>query len=98
MVAEVLKEALSLHPVQLHHAAIPEYSIPVMGDNQGAIKLAKRRFRIKRNHRIDKKHHFILETVQEKNIHIVYVRSGHQFADALTEALELCRSRGTASL
>lgn len=63
---------------------LESYSVTVMEDNQGGIKMANS----KRTGHIDVKHHVVRNAVDEGKVTIVYVETGSQHADVLTKGLE----------
>lgn len=65
------------------------YSIPVVEDNRGAIKLANNPSSSKRTRHVDVKHRVVRDTIQEGEVIIIHVKTEEQHADALTKALDM---------
>jgi Reverse transcriptase (RNA-dependent DNA polymerase) len=59
----------------------------IMGDNQGAIALAKDNKFHSRTKHIDLRYHFIREAVQEKKVKMIYILTADNIADIFTKAL-----------
>ena len=88
--AEIVNETKFLRQVQ--EFILPNlrsYAIPIMEDNQGAIKMANNKHSSRRTRHIDVKHHVVRDAVEEGVVRIVYVRSEDQHADILTKALDM---------
>jgi hypothetical protein len=61
--------------------------LTIMGDNQGAIALAKDNKFYSRTKHIDLHYHFIREAVQEKKAKMIYIPTADNIADIFMKAL-----------
>ena len=80
------KEAIWLRRI-LNDLKIPCESIPLLVDNQSAIKLARNSEFHKRSKHIDVRYHFVRDILNRKLISISYVESKEQLADIFTKPL-----------
>ena len=62
-------------------------SVPLHGDNQGAIALVKNPIQHNRSKHIDIKFHFIREKYNQKLIEISYIPTGENIADVFTKPM-----------
>ena len=65
-----------------------ETKVKLMVDNQSAITLSKNPVHHNRTKHIDTRYHFIRESVEDKKIEIVFIRTEDQLADIFTKALK----------
>ena len=75
------------HVQELIMPTLRSCTIPIMEDNQGAIKMANNKHSSRRTHHIDVKHHIVRDAVENGLVRIIYVGSEEQRADILTNAL-----------
>ena len=86
--AEIVNETKFLRHVQeLIMPTLRSCTIPIMEDNQGAIKMANNKHSSRRTRHIDVKHHIVRDAVEDGLVRIIYVGSEEQHADILTNAL-----------
>ena len=67
--------------------AIPIKSIPLCGDNQGAIFNASNPITEKRTKHMDIRYHYIREVVERGKVHLLFVKTEDNPADMLTKNL-----------
>ena len=83
---QAAKEAIWIKRL-MEEIKIPQSSITLYCDNQGAIALSHNpEFHVRTKH-IDIAYHFIRNVVQENTIKLVYISTEEQAADGLTKAL-----------
>ncbi len=85
--AEAGKEAVWLRSLLIQLHAAPRISVPLYGDNQGAIALASNPEHHRRTKHIDVRYHWIREAVDSGLITLDYVPTADMPADGLTKAL-----------
>jgi hypothetical protein len=71
--------------------------IPILGDNQSAIALAKDDHFHARTKHIDIRYHFIHYAIEEGKIRLTYCPTEDMTADILTKALPLMKAKHFAS-
>lgn len=59
----------------------------IMVDNKSAISLCKNPVLHDRSKHIDTRYHFIRDSVEEKRINVLHIRTEEQLADILTKSL-----------
>ena len=64
-------------------------NIMIREDNEGALKMATNRFSSRRTRHVDVKHHTVRDAVESGVVRIHYVKSGEQYADVVTKALDI---------
>ena len=67
------------------------YKVPLLCDNQSAIKIAHNPVQHTKTKHIEIRHHFIREHVERGNIELLYVGTKDQLADIFTKALDVQR-------
>ena len=68
---------------------IDDNSVTIREDNEGAIKMATNRFSSRHTRHVDVKHHTVRDAVDSGVVRAHYVKSGEQYADVLTKALDV---------
>jgi len=81
--AEAAKEALWLRTF-LRELGFEGGPMPVRGDNQGALKLAESEEYHRRTKHIDVRFRFLRDVVENGSLHLEYVTTEDNVADALT--------------
>jgi proline dehydrogenase len=84
--AHAIKEALWLRAL-LHDLGMACGAVPIMADNQAAIKLLRNPIASQRSKHIDIRYHFGREHVARGNVQIKFVGTEKMLADGLTKAL-----------
>ena len=85
--AEIVNELRFLRQVKAFMVPPIDCNINIHEDNEGAIKMAEKRFSSRPTRHIDVKHRMVRDAVDGGKIHVEYVRSGEQHADVLTKAI-----------
>ena len=86
--AEIANVLRCIRQVKAFRVTRFDYNIRVHEDNVSTIKMAENRFSSRRTRHIDVKHHLIRDAVGVGIIRVVYIKSGKQHADVLTEAID----------
>ena len=84
---ESTKEAVWLCSLLSEILGVNNGSIPLLCDNEGAIRLVKNPEFHQRTKHINIKYHFLREKYQDKEIEIVYTSTENQLADLFTKPL-----------
>src|ERR1041384_7271128 len=82
-----------LCPIIMDEANFDDYGVkydkvPLLCDNESAIKIAHNPVQHSRTNHIDIRHHFLRDHVQREDIVISHVRTEDQLADIFTKALD----------
>ena len=87
--AGIVKEVLFLRQAQIFIAPeSDDYSITIMEDNEGIIKMVNNKHSSKKAQHIDVKHYAIRDAVEAGKVRVRYVETEEQDADVLTKASE----------
>ena len=94
-ITAAVKESFLLRGIAGEFGVV-QRTIPIGGDNSGAISLAKHRVFHERSKHIDVHYHFVREEIEKANILVFKVDTEDNPADMLTKPLnrekfELCR-------
>lgn len=86
---------------QTANSLIPVVHVPLLCDNESAIKIAHNPIQHSRTKHIDVRHHFIRDHVAKGDIDLNYVRTDKQVADIFTKSLDektFCRLRSELNI
>ena len=75
--------------------------VPLLCDNESAIKIAHNHVQHSRTKHIEVRHHFIRDHVAKGDINLKHVRTDKQLADIFTKPLDekvFCRLRGELNI
>ena len=84
---EALRELLFLRPLLSDFTRLPQQTVALFCDSQGAIALAKHPVFHKRTKHIGVKYHAIRAHIAEKTVHLSYIPSKDNLADLFTKPL-----------
>ena len=87
-IAAAVKKVLAISNVLPDLTGTPMVTVPMLEDNQSAIKMAMRQGSTSKTKHIAVRHHLVKQCVADGTVSIHYVPTEFQAADCLTKSLD----------